>query len=332
MPFPQPSLPKPYGIPDPNNKGGNSIGDIKSKILNPALTSLYYVTVGQPQDKGWKLFSSSNLGNIDSEKLNLMCCEASLPGSSLATLELTNDRTGVTERHAYRRVYDDRIDLTFYVDAENYGPIRYFETWMKYISQESVADSEAQGKPSSAAKNYFYSLQYPDSYVDEQGLTITKFEKSTQGIGEAAGKRGKPLTYVFVRSYPISITSMPVSYDSSSLLKCTVSMTYIRYLVNDTDAKIVSNSNQTSANDATTAVGFQNSGILAYDSSTDILKGTNITPLGQSAFNSGFGAYSGNSFFVPQSTTDVTQQATLATNATQNRQGVTRDSRGFLIR
>ena len=41
-----------------------------------------------------------------------------LPGSNLATLETTNTYHGVTQRHAYRRVYDDRIDLTFYVDAE----------------------------------------------------------------------------------------------------------------------------------------------------------------------------------------------------------------------
>ena len=42
---------------------------------------------------------------------------ASLPGSNLATIDVNNDRTGVTEKHVHRRVFDDRIDLTFYVDA-----------------------------------------------------------------------------------------------------------------------------------------------------------------------------------------------------------------------
>jgi len=47
-------------------------------------------------------------------------------------------------------------------------------------------------------------------------------------------RRGQPatsLTYGFVKAYPISINSMPVSYEASSLLKCTVSMTYIRYYI-----------------------------------------------------------------------------------------------------
>ena len=39
------------------------------------------------------------------------------------------------------------------------------------------------------------------------------------------------LTYKFVNAYPIAISSMPVSYDSSSVLKCTVSFTYIRYYI-----------------------------------------------------------------------------------------------------
>ena len=35
-------------------------------------------------------------------------------------MDINNDRTGVTEKHAYRRMFDDRIDFTFYVDASNY--------------------------------------------------------------------------------------------------------------------------------------------------------------------------------------------------------------------
>jgi len=210
-----------------------SIQDIKTNLLNPALTSLYYVTIGKP--KKLRDYFDLNIGNTtNQEKLNLMCCEATLPGSNLATLELTNDRTGVTERHAYRRVYDDRIDLTFYVDAENYLPIRFFETWIKYIAQESIAKDATKGE--SISPNYFYSFQYPDNYMDPNGLTVTKFEKSSLGNeGKTStggtGKKGGTLTYTFIRSFPVSINSMPVSYDSSSLLKCTVSMSYIRYLV-----------------------------------------------------------------------------------------------------
>jgi hypothetical protein len=111
-------------------------------------------------------------------QLNLMCSEATLPGSNLATFEINDNFHGVTERHAYRRVYDDRIDLTFYVDAENYIPIRYFETWMKYVAGESV--SEGGGKLSSKDPNYFYRVNYPNQYMCKQGLKVIKFERTAK--------------------------------------------------------------------------------------------------------------------------------------------------------
>ena len=67
------------------------------------------------------------LNAVQQDQLNLQCTEASLPGSSLATFDINNDFHGVTERHAYRRMFDERIDFTFYVDANNYLPIRTFE-------------------------------------------------------------------------------------------------------------------------------------------------------------------------------------------------------------
>jgi len=208
-----------------------SIQDIKRNLLHPATTSHFEVVIPKPGKIAPKYFSDNgiNISNLNLGKLYLLCCETSLPGSNLATLELTNDHTGVTERHAYRRVYDDRIDFTFYVDAEETLPIRFFEVWMKYIAQESVNVNEKSEKPSSKNKNYYYRFNYPDNYVCEDGLKITKFERSS--IGSVKGKRASTLTYEFIRAFPISISSMPVSYDSSSLLKCNVSMTYIRYIV-----------------------------------------------------------------------------------------------------
>ena len=100
-----------------------SVSDIKSKLLRPALTSFYEVDIDLPKGDGILASRLSSLradGSEDQDVLNLRCSEASLPGSNLATLETTNTYHGVTERHAYRRVYDDRIDLTFYVDAEKY--------------------------------------------------------------------------------------------------------------------------------------------------------------------------------------------------------------------
>ena len=62
-----------------------------------------------------------------------MCCEATLPGSSLTTHEVNNDYHGVTEKMAYRRMYDETLGLTFYVDRD-YKVIELIEGWMDYIT------------------------------------------------------------------------------------------------------------------------------------------------------------------------------------------------------
>ena len=182
-----------------------SIAQIKSNLLRPATTSHFELELGLPTDL------RRQLGTRE-ERLLLMCAEATLPGSQLATTEINNDFTGVTERHAYRRMFDDRIDLSFYVDAENYIPIRFFESWISFITNENSRDA--------LNENYFYRMRYPDTYTST-GLKVKKFEKDYRQL----------LEYEFVKSWPIAITSMPVSYDGSQLLKCNVSLTYIRYVV-----------------------------------------------------------------------------------------------------
>jgi hypothetical protein len=199
-----------------------TIADLKTKFLKPALTSHYEVTIPLPE--GIK----SIVGTLDQADLNLSCMETSLPGSSLATFEVKNDYTGVTERLAHRRMYDDRIDFTFLVDAEKYFAIRIFEKWMRYIAGEDVNRDDGETLTTKGV-NYHYRVRYPGTGSDTtgyrcvDGLKITKFEKDMRNS----------LTYEFIGAYPISISSMPVSYESSSLLKCTVSMSYLRYVMTE---------------------------------------------------------------------------------------------------
>ena len=197
-----------------------SMSQIKTNLLRPALTSHYGVTIGIPAVLRPMLSGFMKNGQ---EQLNLSCSEAVLPGSNLTTMEINDNFTGVTERHAYRRVFDDRVNLTFYVNAENYLPIRFFEAWQSYIMNEGQTAENHTPKN----KNYSYRVNYPDGDkgYTATGLTITKFERDYRGS----------LTYEFIKSYPISISAMPVSYDTSGLLKCTVSMTYLRYVVAQTD-------------------------------------------------------------------------------------------------
>jgi hypothetical protein len=199
-----------------------SMSKIKSKLLRPALTSNFLCEFAPPntlrrsgfiRDRVNAGFIGANYDRENQELITLSCSEASLPGSSLATHEINNDFTGVTERHAYRRQYDDRADFTFYVDLE-YRIIDFFENWMSYIVGED--DIDIQKEP-----NYSYRVNFPNTYKTDN-LYITKFEKDYLG---------RQLTYQFINAYPISVNSMPVSYDASQLLKCTVSFTYSRYVI-----------------------------------------------------------------------------------------------------
>ena len=224
----------------PNRK---SLSDIRATILRPAMTSQFMAYIDFPKSVEAYLKDKKGLtnpqGKVLTGGLNLACTEASLPGSSLATLELTGDHTGVTERHVHRRMFDERIDLTFYVDAAEYLPIRAFEYWKEYIVSGNSGDNSPSPTSLSAA-DYYHRMKYPDSYITGSsnnggGLRIVKFERdfdgSFRGNTGVVGGTGNGITYNFVRVFPIAVASMPVSYEASSLLKCTVSLSYVRYFL-----------------------------------------------------------------------------------------------------
>ena len=108
---------------------------VKSRLLNVAQTSFYALTLPIPsaiqglmRSRGLKIAGTAN----DLSQVELLCTEASLPGSTIATHDVTNDYAGVTEKMAYRRIYDQGLNLTFYVDRD-YHAIEIFETWIDYI-------------------------------------------------------------------------------------------------------------------------------------------------------------------------------------------------------
>jgi len=201
-----------------------TLSDLKASLLRPALTSHFQCWFNPPDSLNSDLSNlqkwisdkvSAGLGipyNNNERFFSLSCSEASLPGSSLATHEINNDHTGVTERHVYRRQYDDRASFTFYVDHD-YNIIYFFENWMSFIVNEQFATGVE-------SESFFYRVNFPKSY--KTTIFINKFERDYDG---------RILQYRFLNAYPISIDSMPVSYDSSQLLKCTVSFNYSRYVV-----------------------------------------------------------------------------------------------------
>ena len=212
--------------------GNKSAGikGLRTKILSPALTSHYEVKI--PRATAEQLSKNAKgalnsvldpiLGTDGQENLNISCSETNLPGSTIATFEVKNDHAGVTERYAHRRMYDDRIDFTFYVDSNQYMAIRFFEAWMRFVTGEAGTRTDGDARELTNP-GYHYRMNFPESYRCERGLKIVKFERDYQSS----------LEYEFIGAYPVSVSSMPVSYESSSLLKCSVSMTYLRYVITE---------------------------------------------------------------------------------------------------
>lgn len=209
-----------------------SLLNIKHQLLRPALTSHFQCWFNPPQAvREWAIAKEkAGSGASYSEELfSLLCSETSLPGSSLATIDIDNDYHGVSQKNAYRRIYDDRIDFTFYVDlanknsGNNYTIIQFFENWISYIVNEQFTEN-----PNIQSPNYTYRVKYPRPDKDNKGgykspaIYVNKFERDF---------KGRFLQYRLIQAFPIAINSMPISYDQSQLLKCTVSFNYERYLV-----------------------------------------------------------------------------------------------------
>jgi len=98
-----------------------NVDQIKVNLLRPSQSAYFYVEL--PLTQFDDVDDTINKSFIKIERLGLNCSSAVLPGSRLTTYQIDNDRTGVTETHAYRRQFDQEIDFEFYVDASDY--IRY---------------------------------------------------------------------------------------------------------------------------------------------------------------------------------------------------------------
>ena len=194
------------------------LSDLKASILNPALTSHFQCWFYPPS----AVRSLLPAGEVQDDRMwSLSCAEAALPGTSIATNELVNDFTGITERHAYRRQYDTTSSFTFYVDHD-YKIINFFEKWIGYITGDNGTPTsvENDGRDiNSLSPNYFYRVNFPTLY--QTSIYIKKFEKDYDRI----------LEYRFLKAYPLSINTMPVTYEASQLLKCTVNFNFSRYVV-----------------------------------------------------------------------------------------------------
>ena len=201
--------------------------DLKSRILNLAQTSVFQVKLQPPEAVMAHIRNNTDINyNEDGEDIELLCSDASLPGTSLSTHEITGDYRGVRERMAYRRMYDATTDFVFYVDHD-YDVIEFFDSWVDYISGMGEGQYLSKDSAKSSAANY--RMNYPNSYMTN--VYISKFEKDVSPDNKIFNDGDKySMTYTFVQAFPLNIISTPVSYQQSDVLRVTVSMAYQRYV------------------------------------------------------------------------------------------------------
>ena len=189
------------------------ISDFLPRFQNVAQTSQYLVKFALP--------FSRNSGGLRSflrrkgvndrfvvEDAGLLCSDAVLPGSAMASIDTRGDYQGVIERMAHTRNFT-QISLEFYVDNE-YKSMKFLEHWMEYITG-------AIRNPADDA--YFYQLNYPSEYKSND-TRIVKFERNYKQF----------LEYRFIGLFPLALNSTRVSYNGSQVLKASASFSFDRYI------------------------------------------------------------------------------------------------------
>ena len=186
------------------------IADFKPTLSNLATTSHYQVIFGGLPQKLRQHLNVRGVGwRFTAETIGLLCNNAILPGSSVATFEPDGHYMGVKEKMAHSRLFMD-MSLEFYVDSD-YRTIKFFEHWIEFMSSGSGEDQSQDG--------YYFRMVYPDDYKTSQ-TKIIKFDKDYNS----------ELEYTFYGLFPKQLNDISVSYDQSDTLKATCSFTYDRYI------------------------------------------------------------------------------------------------------
>lgn len=202
------------------------ISEISPLFTNLSQSSFYQVRFG---GLGRELKDYLYERGIDrqfiTEDVGLLCNNAALPTTQLATADINGNYIGMTESIAHRRQYQD-ITLEFYVD-KNYKSLKFLEHWMEFIA--SGATNPLDGNLSSISENiddaYYIRMQYPEYYKSNK-TKIFKFERDYDGKNKK-----NVLEYTFIGLYPYNISSIPVSYSQSNILTMQASFKIDRYVI-----------------------------------------------------------------------------------------------------
>ena len=195
------------------------ISEFKPLFTNLAQTSHYEVRFGGIPLRLLEYLSRKGITQrFIYESAGLLCYSASLPTTNLATANITGNFMGVTEKFAHTRQYNT-IGLEFYVD-KNYNSLKFMESWMEFIASGSNNPIGSSLAPiGQNHKDYISRMQYPEYYKCDR-TSIVKFDRDYN----------KEIEYSFIGLFPSSISSIPVSYNGSEILKMAATFEYDRYI------------------------------------------------------------------------------------------------------
>jgi hypothetical protein len=200
-------------VPAPRPRG---ISDIMPKLQNVAQTSQFLVKFVLPRGECRTFLRRKGINDrFISDNIGLLCSDAVLPGSAMATLNTAGDYQGLIERFAHTRNFT-QVNFDFYVDNE-YKSLKFLEHWMEFISSGAIAD------PSS--DTYHFKMRYPDEYKSND-TRVVKFERNYSQF----------LEYRFIGMFPLSLNSTRVSYQNSQVLKATATFSFDRYICGESNS------------------------------------------------------------------------------------------------
>ena len=192
------------------------ISDIMPKLQNVAQTSNYFVKFSLPPTGLRSHLRRKGINDrFIAEDVGLLCYDASLPGSALASQNITGDFQGVVERFAHTRNFT-QINFEFYVDNE-YKSLKFIEHWMEFITGGNQVDP--------GGDTYYFQLNYPYEYKSND-TRIVKFEENHFQF----------LEYRFIGLFPLSLNSTKVQYGNTQVLKATAQFSYDRYVAGESSS------------------------------------------------------------------------------------------------
>ena len=192
------------------------ISDILPKLQNVAQTSHFLVKFALPNGDLRSFLRKKGVEDrFIADDVGLLCSDAVLPGSALASINTAGDYQGLIERFAHTRNFT-QVNFEFYVDTD-YKSLKFLEHWVEYIAGASTADASSD--------TYHFRIRYPKEYKSND-TRVVKFERDYNRF----------LEYRFIGLFPISLNSTRVSYKGSQVLKATASFSFDRYVCGESSS------------------------------------------------------------------------------------------------